>query len=155
WGERYRRRRQEALAEEEIAREISAKLRPQLSAVERERLAKRYTTSTEAFHLYLRGRYIWSKRQREAYDKAIEYFRQAIEKDPTYALAYAGMADIYVLGGGGRSGRETFTKAKTAALEALKIDETLAEAHVSLGAAQMFYDWNLGAAEAEFKRALD
>jgi eukaryotic-like serine/threonine-protein kinase len=155
WGERYRRSRQGALAEEEIAREISAKLRLRLSAVEQERLAKRYTTSTEAFHLYLRGRYIWSKRQREAYGKAIEYFQQALEKDPTYALAYAGLADIYVLGGGGRSGRETYPKAKAAATEALKIDETLAEAHTALGSAQMFYDWNLAVAEAQFKRALD
>jgi TolB-like protein/Tfp pilus assembly protein PilF len=155
WGERYSRPRSGALAEEEIAREISLKLRPRLSAVEQERLAKRYTANTEAFHLYLRGRHIWSKRRREEYSKAIDYFQQAVEKDPAYALAYAAMADVYVLGGGGRSGRETYPKAKAAAMKALEIDDQLAEAHAALGQAQMFFDWNLAAAEAEFKRAID
>ena len=154
WGERYRRRRSGAVAEEEIAREISIKLRPQLAPVEQKRLAKPYTANTEAYHLYLQGRKIWNKRRHDEYPKAIAYFNQAIEKDPACAPAYAGLADCYVLGAGGSSGAEAFSKAKAAALRALEIDEALAEAHASLGLVKMFYDWNLMAAETEFKRAI-
>jgi len=154
WGERYRRRRSGAVAEEEIAREISVKLRPQLAPVEQERLAKPYAANTEAYHLYLQGRKIWNKRRHDEYPKAIAYFNQAIEKDPACAPAYAGLADCYVLGAGASSGAEAFSKAKAAALKALEIDETLAEAHASLGLVKMFYDWNPAAAETEFKRAI-
>jgi serine/threonine-protein kinase len=154
WGERYSRRRAGVLAEEEIAQEISLRLRPELSAGERQRLVRRYTTNTEAYHLYLHGRYIWNKRRRQDYPKAIEYYNQALEKDPAYALAYVGLADCYVLGAGAASGAEAFSRAKAAALKALEIDETLAEAHASLGAVKMFYEWDLRAAETEFKRAI-
>jgi serine/threonine-protein kinase len=156
WGDQFNRKLANILAlQDEISREISAKLRMRLSGEERKRLTKRYTENTEAHLAYLKGRYIWSKRQREDYGQAIAYFQQAIAKDPTFALAWAGLADCYVLGGGGRSGRETHLKAKAAAMEALKIDETLAEAHATLGLSQLFHDWNLTAAEAEFKRALE
>jgi serine/threonine-protein kinase len=154
WGERYSRRRAGVLAEEEIAQEISLRLRPELSAGERQRLVRRYTANTEAYHLYLHGRYIWNKRRRQDYPKAIEYYNQALEKDPAYALAYVGLADCYVLGAGAASGAEAFSKAKAAALKALEIDETLAEAHATLGAVKMFYEWDLRAAETEFKRAI-
>ncbi len=154
WGERYSRRRTGVLAEEEIAKEISLRLRPELSAGERQRLVRRYTANTEAYHLYLHGRHIWNKRRRQDYPKAIEYYIQALEKDPAYALAYTGLADCYVLGAGASSGAEAFSRAKAAALKALEIDETLAEAHATLGAVKMFYEWDLRAAESEFQRAI-
>ncbi len=154
WGERYSRRRTGVLAEEEIVQEVSLRLRPELPAGERQRLVRRYTANTEAYHLYLHGRNIWNKRRRQDYPKAIEYYNQALEKDPAYALAYIGLADCYVLGAGAASGAEAFSRAKAAALKALEIDETLAEAHASLGAVKMFYEWDFQAAETEFKRAI-
>ncbi len=153
WGEKYSRRLAGALAEEEIVREISVALRLKLSAVEQERLTKRYTANTEAYHLYLKGRYIWNKRRREEFGKAIEYFNQAIEKDPTYALAWAGLADCYVLGGAS-SRAESASRAKAAAMKALEIDETLAEARATLGQSKLFHDWDPPSAETDFKRAI-
>jgi tetratricopeptide (TPR) repeat protein len=126
----------------------------QLSGEARERLARRYTANTEANYLYLQGRSLWNKRRRDEYGKAIAYFNQAIEKDPAYALAYAGLADCYVMGGGASSGAEAFARAKAAALKALEIDETLAEAHTALAQAKLFHDWNAKAAETEFQRAI-
>jgi serine/threonine-protein kinase len=153
WGEKYSRRLAGALAEEEIVREISVALRLKLSAVEQERLTKRYTASTEAYHLYLKGRYIWNRRRREEFAKAIDYFNQAIEKDPAYALAWAGLADCYVLGGA-PSRAESAARAKAAATKALEIDETLAEAHATLGQSKLFHDWDPPSAETDFKRAI-
>jgi serine/threonine-protein kinase len=153
WGERYSRRLTGTVAEEEIVREISVALRLKLSAVEQERLTKPYTASTEAYHLYLRGRYIWNKRRREEFGKAIDYFNQALEKDPAYALAWAGLADCYVLGGA-PSRAESAAKAKAAAKKALEIDETLAEAHATLGQSKLFHDWDPPSAETDFKRAI-
>jgi serine/threonine-protein kinase len=154
WGERYSRRLTSMLGEEEIAQDLSARLRLQLSGEARERLARRYTANTEANYLYLQGRSLWNKRRRDEYGKAIAYFNQAIEKDPAYALAYAGLADCYVMGGGASSGAEAFARAKAAALKALEIDETLAEAHTALAQAKLFHDWNAKAAETEFQRAI-
>jgi serine/threonine-protein kinase len=153
WGEKYIRRLTGALAEEEIVREISVALRLKLSAVEQENLTKRYTANTEAYHLYLKGRHIWNKRRREEFGKAIDYFNQAIEKDPAYALAWAGLADCYVLGGAS-SRAESAARAKAAALKALEIDETLAEAHATLGQSKLFHEWDPLAAETEFKQAI-
>jgi Tol biopolymer transport system component/serine/threonine protein kinase/Flp pilus assembly protein TadD len=117
------------------------------------------TDSVDAYHAYLKGRYCWKKRNDEDVKKSIEYFNRAIEADPNYALAYVGLADAYlVLGGFGiatLAPKEAYPKARAAAERALEIDDTLAEAHASLGYCLANYDWNWSRAEREFKRALD
>jgi eukaryotic-like serine/threonine-protein kinase len=159
WGEQFARRLTDIFAlQEEIASEISEKLRFKLTGEDRRRLAKRYTENTEAYHLYLKGRYCVNKRTFERLKKAIEYFRRAIDLDPNYALAYAGMADAYGLLGsatGGHPPRQSYPKAKAAALKALEIDETLGEAHSALGFFRLLFDWDWAGAEREFKRAIE
>ena len=160
WGDRYTRKLAEILVlQEEITRQISDQLRTRLSGEEKKRLAKRYTENTEAYQLYLKGRYFWNKRTEKDLKKAIEYFEQTIAIDPTYALAYAGLADSYALFGfslyAALSPREADRKAESAALKALEIDDTLAEAHTALGLIQFRSKWNWLKAESEFKRAIE
>ena len=150
WGEQYHRKFSDVLAvQEEIAKQISEKLRLKLTGEEQKRLTKHYTENAEAYRLYLIGRYYWNRRTPESLNKGIEYFQQAIDKDPNYALAYAGLADSYSLLGsaiGGLSPRENFPKAKAAALKALEIDDTLAEAYAALALVRLRYDWDWPAA---------
>ena len=158
WGQRYHRQVSDIFEiEEEIAREISETLRVRLTSEEQKRLARRPTESTEAYQLYLKGRYFWDKRTPRSFQKAIEHFQQAIDKDPGYALAYTGLADGFnVLGWYGLlSPAESFPKAKAAAARALSIDEKLAEAHASLGFAKAFHDWDWAGSEKEFRRAIE
>jgi serine/threonine-protein kinase len=160
WGEQYRRSLTDIFdLQEEIAQDISEKLRLKLTGEERKRLAKRYTENAEAYHFYLKGRYfVTTKRTEEWIKKGIEYFQKAIELDPTYALAYAGLADAYgflASSTGGWSPRDAYPKAKAAAEHALATDETLGEAHASLGFFNLLYDWNFPAAEREFRRAIE
>lgn len=157
WGAQYHRELSDLLhAQAEISRDISEKLRFRLTSGERQRLTKRYTENSEAYQLYEKGRYSWNKRTGEGHKQAIEYFNQAIELDPGFALAYAGLANCYVLGGSYQSpGRETRAKARAAATRALMIDEELAEAHASLAEVILFDDWDFAAAEREFKRAIE
>ena len=115
---------------------------------ERRQLARHYTESTEAYQAYLKGRYFWNKRDAEDFQKAVEYFQQAIEADSSYALAYAGLADCYSFLGDAQ-------KAKSAATRALAIDDTLAEAHTSLANISLFHDWSWADAEKEFARAME
>lgn len=158
WGEQYKRKLSDIFeVQEEIASEISGKLRLRLTGEQKKRLTRRHTESTEAYQAYLRGRYYWNRRTEEGLKKGIEYFQQAIEKDPGYALAYAGLADSY-----GRfeyfgylSSKETMPRAKAAAMKALEVDDTLTEARTSLAWARLHYDWDWLAAEREFKRAID
>jgi len=137
----------------EIASEIVEKLKVKVSG-EAERSAKHYTESNEAYQLYLKGRFYWNKRTGDALNKAVEYFNQAIEKDPGFAPAYAGLADCYVVPGNRKEPREAMPKAKAAAIRALELDETLADAHASLGRVLAAYDWNWSSAEKEYKRAI-
>jgi serine/threonine protein kinase/tetratricopeptide (TPR) repeat protein len=159
WGEQYRRRLTDIFTlEEEISQEISEKLRLKLSGEEKKRLAKRYTENNEAYHLYLKGRYYTSKRTGEWIQKGIEHFQQAIDLDPNYALAYVGLADAYgflASSTGGWAPREAYPKAKTAASKALELDDSLGEAHCSLGFFRLLFDWDFAAAEREFKRAME
>ncbi len=158
WGEEYNKRLSDILAmQEEIARDISGKLRQRLTGEEKKRLTKRYTENAEAYALYLKGRYHWNKRTGEDIQKGIGYFQQAIEKDPTYALAYAGPADSYAIlfDYAGLPSRETFPKAKAAALKALEMDDTLAQAHAALAFVHQNFDWDFSAAEKEFRRAIE
>jgi tetratricopeptide (TPR) repeat protein len=142
-----------------ICKEISEKLLLRLTTEERKRLTKRPTDNIDAYHAYLKGRYYWNKRTDEGVRKAIEYFKQAIDTDPSYALAYVGLADSYViLGSGGiatMSPREAFPRAKEAAIRALEIDDTLAEAHASLGFSLTSYYLDWPAADREFKRSVE
>ncbi|MBI1763947.1 MAG: protein kinase [Acidobacteria bacterium] len=159
WGEQYRRQMTDIFAlQDEISQEISAQLRLQLTREEKKRLVKRYTDNTEAYHLYLKGRYYNSKRTPEWIRKGIEHFQQAIDLDPNYALAYAGMADSYgflASSTGNLPPREAYPKAKAAALKALELDEALGEAHCSLGFFHLLYDWDFAAAEQQYKRAIE
>jgi len=155
WGEQYERKMSDLLTtQREIAQEIVEKLKLKVSGGERG-LAKHYTESNEAYQLYLKGRFYWNKRTPEALQKAIDYFNQAIEKDSNFALAYAGLADCYVVPAMRLPPRDAMPKAKAAAMRALELDETLAEAHTSLGRVLAAYDWDWKGAEKEFKRAIE
>ena len=158
WGEQYSRKLSDILSlQTEISREVSEKLRVRLSGVEKERVTKHYTENTDAYQFYLQGRYYQNKRTHEGLSKSIEYFQQAIAQDSNYALAYAGLADSYsYLGNHGfLRPNEVFPKGKTAVLKALEIDDSLAEAHTSLGYIRVDYDWDWSSAEREFKRAIE
>jgi serine/threonine protein kinase/tetratricopeptide (TPR) repeat protein len=157
WGEQYSKKITDLLPlQEEIAKEVSENLRVRLSGEERKRVVRHYTDNPEAYELYLKGRYYWNKRTTEGLNKGIEYFQQAIELDPIYALAYSGLADSYNLLStyGVLSANEAFPKAKAAATTALKIDDTLAEAHASL-AGVLDSTQDSSGAERELKRAIE
>lgn len=141
--------------EDAIAQRVADALRLRLSGEAQKRLTKRYTDNTEAYQLYLKGRFGWNKSTEDGYRKGIEFYKQAIGKDPNYALAYAGIADSYSLLGelGIASPKEMFPQAREFAEKALKIDNELSEAHRSLGMVQLFYDWNRPAAKVELWRA--
>ncbi len=126
-----------------------------LAGEDQKRVTKHYTENTEAYQLYLKGRFCWNKRTREAYKKAIEFFNQAIEKDSNYALAYSGLADCYALGDYPLPPKEKYPLARQAALKALELDDSLAEPHTALGRIRQEYDWDREGAEKEFKRAIE
>ena len=158
WGEQYNRKMADILAvEEEIAREISEKLRLRLTGEDRNRLAKRHTQNSEAYQDYLRGRYHWNRLSEEGLRKGIEYFERAIQRDPNYALAYTGLADSYGLLGffGLAPAAAVMPKAKEAARRAVEIDDGLAEAHASLAGIFKIYDWDWVVSEREYKRAIE
>ena len=160
WGEQYNRKLSDILAvQAEISREISEKLRLRLTGEQQKRLVNRYTDNADAYQLYLKGRYYWNRRTEEGIKRGVEYFGQAIERDPNYALAYAGIADCYTQLGtnisGGLASHDVMPKAKQAAMKALQIDDTLAEAHTSLAQTRFLYDWDWPGAEIEYKRAID
>jgi TolB-like protein/tetratricopeptide (TPR) repeat protein len=142
--------------ESEIAKTIADTLQAKLTGSEKHAIAAQPTESTEAHELYLKGRYFWNKRTGPDLRRAIDYFKQAIDKDPKYALAYAGLADSYALlsAYGAGSPQESFPPAKTAAQKALELDDTLAEAHTSLGQILLFYDLDLAGSTKEFERAI-
>ncbi|HYY58940.1 MAG TPA: tetratricopeptide repeat protein, partial [Pyrinomonadaceae bacterium] len=157
WGEQYRRKPADIFeVQEEIAREISRNLQIKLTGEEKRLLAKRYTDNAEAYKLYLKGRYCLSKMTKESLMSGIRFFNQAIETDPNYALAYAGLADAYYgLSGAYLPPKEAMPQAKAAAVKALSIDDALAEAHASLAVIKAFYDWEWAGAETEYKRAIE
>jgi serine/threonine protein kinase/Flp pilus assembly protein TadD len=155
WGDQYERKLADLLSvQREIAKEITSNLRLKLSGAEQERATKQYTEKPEAYQLYLKGRLYWNKRTGGAIKKAIEYFSQAIEKDPGYALAYVGLADCYVVPANPQPPNEKMPKARAAARRALELDETLAEGHTALARVLAVYDWDWVGAEKEFKRAI-
>ena len=143
--------------QDSISDKVSELLMLKLSAEDRKRLIKHGTESSEAHNAYLRGRYFWNKRTEEGLRKAIDYFQQAVEIDPGYALAHGGIADCYTLLGeyGYMAPRVALSLARSAASRALEIDEGLAEAHTSLADVKLFYDWDWKGAKCEFERALE
>jgi TolB-like protein/Tfp pilus assembly protein PilF len=158
WAETYDRNLTDVFAaESDIARMIADMLRAKLSGSEQHAIAVRPTESAEAHQLYLRGRYFWNKRTGADLKKAIGYFDQAIDKDPNYALAYAGLADAYVLlsAYAEASPKESLPQAKAAAAKALELDGTLGEAHATLANALVAYDLNFAEANREFRRAIE
>ena len=160
WGERYQRRVADIFeVQEEIAREISDRLQVRLTSTQRKRLAKRATSNAAAYQAYLRGRYEANQWTAAGFHRALEQFKHALGIDPGYALAYAGLSDLYasltaaeVLG---LSPQEQVAKAREAAWRALALDESLAEAHLALAEIQLTYDWDWDGADARFKRALE
>jgi eukaryotic-like serine/threonine-protein kinase len=159
WGEQYSRKLADIHSvQQEIAIAVTGNLRIRLTSEEKTRLNKPSTTNSEAYQLYLKGRYHANQTTAAELKKSIEYFQEAIEKDPGYALAYAGLADSYsALGGGWQflAPSDSFPKAKAAAMKALELDDTLAEAHAALAYTVFFADWDWPSAEREFKRAIE
>lgn len=161
WGEQYDRKMSELLdTQREIAREIVENLKIKVSPQDKG-LTKQYTNSNEAYQLYLKGRYYWNKRTNESMHRSMECYKQAIDADPSFALAYSGLADTYNLMGAPEAGagdeppNEVLPKAKAAALKALEIDPTLAEAHVSLAHPLYYYDRDFAGAERELKKGIE
>ena len=158
WSEKFDRDMEDVFAiQDEISLAIVDQLRVELLGDEKARLVKRPKASPEAYNLYLRGRWFWNKRTHEDLTKAIEYFERAIELAPDYALAYAGIADCYaaLMEYSASPPKGVTAMAKRAALKALEIDDTLAEAHASLGYIRMAHDWDWAGAEAELRRAIE
>ncbi|HSS20958.1 MAG TPA: winged helix-turn-helix domain-containing protein [Pyrinomonadaceae bacterium] len=157
WGDQYQRKLSDVLEmQEEIAGSISARLKERLTLEEKGRLSKRYTENAEAYQLYLKGRYHWGKFNLAGERKAVEYFLQAIEVDPTYALAYAGLADSYYRAGNVYAPtRDAMPKARAAALKALEIDDSLTEAHSAAGLIKLCYEWDWLGAEDHFRKAIE
>lgn len=157
WAESFERDFRQALAlQREVAVAIATALKIQLTPHDRVAWSKNRPVAVEASEEYLKGRFFLGKRTTEALQKSIEHFRRAIQTDPEYALGYAGLADSYImLGHYAGPPHDTYPQAKAAAMKALKIDETLAEARTSLGFVSFIYDWDWLSAEREFRRAIE
>jgi TolB-like protein/cytochrome c-type biogenesis protein CcmH/NrfG len=157
WAEQYDRKMADLLAtQREIAMSITQKLEPKLSGSDAKGVTKEYTNNNEAYQLYLKGRYHLNRASEEEYKKSIDYFQQAISRDPNYAQAYAGIADVYIVGTDWYlPNSEAMPKAKAAATRALEIDDSLAEGHVSMGTVRVFYDWDWPETEKEYRRAIE
>jgi serine/threonine-protein kinase len=159
WSEIYDRKLERIFAiQNDIAENIVSALKQKLTPEEKERLQKKTTENIEAYNLYLQGRYFWGQRTKVAMPKSVKLFNQAIEIDPNYALAYSGLADCYIAGGGRHldlSAKEAYARAREAAQKALELDETLAEAHNSLAGVLTSYFWYWERAENEFIRAIE
>jgi serine/threonine protein kinase/TolB-like protein/Tfp pilus assembly protein PilF len=157
WGDQFNRKVSDLIAVQgDIAKEIYDNLRPRLTGGEATQVAKHDTENSDAYQLYLQGLFYWNKWTEEGFRKAIDYFNQAVEKDPNYAQAYAGLADTYnFLGESGyMAPHQVWQNAKSAAMQAVKLDDSLPEAHISLALVRESYDWDWDGAESEFKRAI-
>jgi serine/threonine protein kinase/Tfp pilus assembly protein PilF len=157
WGAQYDRKPGEIFAvQDEISNEMFEKLRLKLTRTEKKRLTKHQTDDAEAYRLYLKGRHHWNRWTEDGFYKAIEYFQQAVDKDPGYALAYTGLADSYVLLGWNSylPPKDAFPRGKMAAMQALRLDPSLGEAHTPLAAVLWLHDWQWQEAQREFERSL-
>jgi serine/threonine protein kinase/Tfp pilus assembly protein PilF len=158
WGAQFDRKPGDIFViQDEISNEISGKLRLQLTRAEKKRLIRRHTEDAEAYRLYLQGRHHWNRWTEEGFYKAIGYFQQAVEKDPSYALAYTGVAESYVLLGWNSylPPKAAFPKGKAAAMIALRLAPDLGEAHTPLAASLWLHDWRWPEAQTEFQHSLE
>ena len=157
WGEQYERKVSDIISlQQQIAGDIADKLRSKLSGAEKQQVTRQGTQNPEAYQLYVKGRYYWNKRTTADLKTAIGYFNQAIDKDPNYALAYAGLADSYlVLPSFGSDPNDVTPKSNAAAAKALELDPTLARPHADLALNKQRFDWDFSASEAEFRKALE
>jgi TolB-like protein/Tfp pilus assembly protein PilF len=158
WADSYRGTMEDIFdIQEQVSEKIVEALRMQLTREEKKTLQKRFTENSEAYQLYLQGRYFWSRRNEEGLNSAIKFFEKALEKDPNYALAWAGLADTYSLMGEytNISRRELYPKQMAAINKALEIDNRLAEAHISLAISLMLNEWDWENSEKEFKLGIE
>jgi serine/threonine-protein kinase len=158
WAEQYQREYRSILnLESEMARTIADHIKVRLTPQERSELAGTHAVDPEAHEDYLKGRYYFNQRSDASLAKSVQYFQQAVAKDPNYALAYSGLADAYAILGfkGVFPSRDTLARAKAAALKAIELDSSLAEPHASLGFIAETHEWDWAAAEREYKRALE
>ena len=158
WGGQYERKAADIISlQQQIASDIAGKLRTKMSGAEKQQVSKQGTQNPEAYQLYVKGRYSWNKRTAADLAAAISYFNQALEKDPSYAQAYAGLADVYAVisvYGEGDAG-DFFSKSAAAAHKALELDSTLARPHADLGLGKMQYYWDFAGGEAELRKAIE
>jgi serine/threonine-protein kinase len=157
WGAEYNSNLADIFSvQDEVSKKISQSLRLRLSGEDKEKLAKRYTKDAEAYQLYLKGRYFWNKRNEEGFRNGIDYFKRAEEKDPTFALAFSGLADSYALLSDIGVARpvDEMPKAKAAAQKAIDADPELAEAYTSRAFVRLAYDWDWLGAQNDFQQAL-
>lgn len=157
WGEEYKGTLADIFSvQDEVSKKISQSLRLRLSGQDEEKLAKRYTRDAEAYQLYLKGRYFWNRRNEDGFRNGIDYFKRAEEKDPTFALAFSGLADSYALlcDIGVVRPADEMPKAKAAAQKAVDADPTLAEAYTSRAFVRLAYDWDWLGAQSDFQQAL-
>src|SRR5437870_4416663 len=160
WAESYEGDLHDTLAlQKKVASAIAEQIRIELTPKEQAALKNAKVVNPEAYEAYLKGRYFWNKRTADGLKRAVDYFDQAIEKDPNYAQAYAGLADSYALLGDWEYGvlapSEAYPKAKAAAIKALELDNALGEAHTLLAFSLDVFDWDWGSAEKEFRRAIE
>jgi TolB-like protein/Tfp pilus assembly protein PilF len=157
WGDEFHRTHSDIVtAQEEIAREIAAKLQRRLSPASQRQLARRHSNNSKAYELCEQGRYLYRQHNRKSQEKALDFFRQAIALDSRYALAYCGIADVYAdLSSQHLPPREAMPRAREAALRAIELDETLPDAHHSMALVKLWGDWDWAGAEREYKRALE
>ena len=158
WGQTFDERFTNIFkVQDQISEQVARSMIPSLSNAEREMLAERYTENSEAYGLYLKGRYFWNKRTVDGLKKGIGYFEAAVEKDPQFALAYVGLADSYSLLSdyGSLPPQQIYPLAKQAVMRAVELDDRLAEAHAALGLIKTTYDWEWTGAEVEYRRAIE
>jgi TolB-like protein/DNA-binding winged helix-turn-helix (wHTH) protein/Flp pilus assembly protein TadD len=160
WAESYEGNLRDTLAlQKEVARNIAEQIRIEVTPREQAALKSVKTIDPEAYEAYLKGRYFWNKRTADGLKKAVDYFNQAIAKDPNYAAAYSGLADTYALLGDWQyavmTPKEAMPRAKAAAMKAMELDDSLGEAHASLAFCLDGFDWNFEAADREFRRSLE
>jgi TolB-like protein/Tfp pilus assembly protein PilF len=158
WSQQYNRKQSDLVTlQGEIAHDVSSKLKSKLSGADVAKVEKNYTANPEAYELYLKGRFQWNKRTSESLKQAVEFYQQAIEKDPNYAAAYSGLAETYVLftAYGVASAKDSMPQAKAAATRALELDDSLAEAYAALGRYLNYYEWDRIGAEKAFRRAIE
>jgi serine/threonine protein kinase/TolB-like protein len=158
WGAQYERKAADIISlQQQIASDLAGKLRSKMSGAEKQQVAKQGTQNPEAYQLYVKGRYYWNKRTGTDLQTAISYFNQAIDKDPGYAQAYAGLADVYVVIMAYAEGdpKDFFSKGAAAAAKALELDPTLARPHADLGLVKSQGNWDFAGGEAEFRKAIE